>query len=844
NSIISEWSYYASEDKIVKDYVLEDGSYNWNLIQDQDNKVHGAYHGTKVAGVIAAQMNNGVGITGIAPDVELLVIKCKMNDDGTLNSEDCVFGLYYAIERDVDIVSISIGSSDELAWDNPVKLAYESDIICVASAGNSNNSTPMYPAACKKVIGVGALAENSYEKADYSNYGDWVDIFAPEVNWSTTNGGYDKFSGTSSSTPLVAGVLALYRSQNKYIEFDVLYETLIASTLDIGDLGKDFYYGWGALDVNALIWEEKGTVTFDYLTDEIEETTQIFVRNHTLQNIPEPERLYAAFDGWYYDIHCENEINYYEDIWNEDLTLYAKWINEDEGSPWIYTTLSDGTIELNSYTGKRRFITIPSKIEGKVVTSIGSNCFAYNSRIRQVTLPDSIKYIKTGAFQRCSYLLNITIPNNVISIGDSAFYECSRLSSVGIPTNGKLESIGTNAFSKCGRLERMDLPINLSSVDGSAFYGDTQMREITVAEGNSNFTICNGALYTFDKSQIVYLPSALTGTFEIDSSTSVIGTQAFSYSQMSEIIIPSSVITLNGEAFSYSSINSVYIPNSIGSVSDAYFNPGSLFKGCTNLQTVVFEDNSKLTKLGTYAFSGCNSLKSIDFGENSKISSIDNFAFSGCYSLKEIIIPSKVSTISSNAFSDSGLENVTFESDTILLEIYNDAFANCHSLTNISLPSSVNYIGDKAFSESGLDSFTVNENTTHLGEGVFAYCDNLTTLDVEEGNSVYSSTNNVIYYTNENNKKVLYCRATGIDDDFIVPNDVYIIDMYAFAGCNIKHVTLNEGLNEIKNNAFSMCNDLVEIVFPQSLETIGVKAFEYCTSIGDIVITRNIINLS
>ncbi|MCI5744897.1 MAG: leucine-rich repeat domain-containing protein, partial [Erysipelotrichaceae bacterium] len=163
---------------------------------------------------------------------------------------------------------------------------------------------------------------------------------------------------------------------------------------------------------------------------------------------------------------------------------------------------------------------------------------------------------------------------------------------------------------------------------------------------------------------------------------------------------------------------------------------------------------------------------------------------------------------------------------------------------NISLPSSVNYIGDRAFSESGLESFTVNENTTHLGEGIFAYCDNLTTLDVEEGNSVYSSTNNVIYYTNENNKKVLYCHASGIDDDFIVPNDVYIIDMYAFAGCNMQHVTLNEGLNEIKNDAFSKCNDLVEIVFPQSLETIGVRAFESCTSLGDIVITRNIINLS
>lgn len=428
-TIISEWSYYVTEDKIVKDYVLEDGSYNWEIIQDQDNEVHGAYHGTLVAGVIAAQMNNGIGITGIAPDVELLVIKIKMNDDGTFNTSDCIFGLYYAIERDADVVNMSLGGGSESDWIAPVKLAYESDVICVASAGNEGSSSPTYPAACEHVIAVGALAENSWTKAEYSNYGDWVDVFAPEVNYSTTNGGYDSFSGTSSSAPVVAAALALYKTQNKYVEFDVLYETLIASNKDLGDPGPDFYYGWGGLDINALIWEEKGTVTFDYLTDEIDSTTQIFVRGHALQNIPEPERLYAAFDGWFYDIHCEdeNEINYYTDIWQDDLTLYAKWINEDEGSVWIYTKLDDGTIELNSYTGKRRFITVPESLEGLPVSSIGSGCFAYNSRLRQVTLPSTLKYIKSIAFKNCYNLLTVTIPESVISIGENAFESCSKL---------------------------------------------------------------------------------------------------------------------------------------------------------------------------------------------------------------------------------------------------------------------------------------------------------------------------------------------------------------------------------------------------------------------------------
>ena len=53
----------------------------------------------------------------------------------------------------------------------------------------------------------------------------------------------------------------------------------------------------------------------------------------------------------------------------EDITLYANWINEDDGTVFAYTTKSDNTIEIRAYTGKRRYITVPNVIEGKNVTS-------------------------------------------------------------------------------------------------------------------------------------------------------------------------------------------------------------------------------------------------------------------------------------------------------------------------------------------------------------------------------------------------------------------------------------------------------------------------------------------
>ena len=122
---ISEYSYNATEDKVVKDYLLEDGSYDWSLIEDEQG------HGTSVAGVIAASMNSG-NVVGVAPQATILVIKAECDQHGTFaRSSDLVFGLYYAIERDVNVVNMSFGGySSPNPYASATKLAYDSDIIC------------------------------------------------------------------------------------------------------------------------------------------------------------------------------------------------------------------------------------------------------------------------------------------------------------------------------------------------------------------------------------------------------------------------------------------------------------------------------------------------------------------------------------------------------------------------------------------------------------------------------------------------------------------------------------------------------------------------------------------
>ena len=216
------------------------GNYDWSLVDDEQG------HGTAVTGVIAAGMNNGIGITGIAPNVTIITIKVECDNQGRFyNSSDLVFGLYYAIERDVNIVNMSFGGPINI-YSEATKLAVDSDIICVAAVGNEATSELTYPAADPNVIGVGALAENSFELADYSNYGENVNIVAPGTVYTTLkDDNYGVMNGTSFASPIVASIIALQMSKEKYnytyLEFQDKCELLYAASYDLGDKGNDFY---------------------------------------------------------------------------------------------------------------------------------------------------------------------------------------------------------------------------------------------------------------------------------------------------------------------------------------------------------------------------------------------------------------------------------------------------------------------------------------------------------------------------------------------------------------------------------------------------------------------------
>lgn len=129
------------------------------------------------------------------------------------------------------------------------------------------------------------------------------------------------------------------------------------------------------------------------------------------------------------------------------------------------------------YNGAAADVTIPSRYQGKPVTTIGHAAF-FNSVVTSVTIPDSVTSIGDNAFGFCSQLTNISIPNSVTDIGFSAFAHCTSLKSITLPSS--LSSISEALFSGCSQLTTIQIPDSVPSIQSCAFYHCRNLETIRI----------------------------------------------------------------------------------------------------------------------------------------------------------------------------------------------------------------------------------------------------------------------------------------------------------------------------------------------------------------------------
>jgi type VII secretion-associated serine protease mycosin len=208
-------------------------------------------HGTFVAGVAAANTNNGVGIAGVAWAGQIMPVKV-LNKDGVGTDSDVVEGITWAVDHGAKIVNLSLGGpADSPALRQAVQYATSKGALVVAAAGNWGDNTPQYPAAYPEVLAVGAT-DRSGALTDFSSWGDWIDVAAPGFEIVSTirraAGYYASGDGTSFSAPIASGVAALVRAKYPTLTPAQVISRLRATARDAGPRGIDPYYGYGVLD--------------------------------------------------------------------------------------------------------------------------------------------------------------------------------------------------------------------------------------------------------------------------------------------------------------------------------------------------------------------------------------------------------------------------------------------------------------------------------------------------------------------------------------------------------------------------------------------------------------------
>ena len=509
-------------------------------------------------------------------------------------------------------------------------------------------------------------------------------------------------------------------------------------------------------------------------------------------------------------------------------------------STYTYTILTDDTIKITKYKGTDESIVIPSEIDGKKVTVIGSSAFYGFKSLKNIEIPDGITSIENYAFCQCWSITSLSVPESVTSIGTGAFRFCGDLKEIKLPSNltvlsdslfgadanleyitfgdaektdtviipETVQKIGNYVFMNCEKIKNINLPANLKSIGktcfqgcisltglfipqsvesiGGGIFGDCDaLQSVEIEDENNNFIFKDGILYDVKNGILVSaVNSLIPEKVIVGECTKTIDYSAFAdCNNLYEIEIPQGVVNIGEKAFArLDNLKNIDIPDSVTNITTL------AFYRCNGLVSVQVPGSVTAIKNGT--FRECNNLKKVILNEG--VAKIEGSAFVFCSSLEQIKLPQSLMSIGSGAFD------------------------NCTSLISVELP----------------DNAIISSDT-------FKECKNLSDIVISDTNNNYIVKNGILY--NKNMTRIL-CYPAGIKDtEFFVPDTVKTIGDFAFYGTKaLESINIPDSVTNIGTDAFGECSGLKEVVIPDSVTSMGEAVFYKCTSLEKVKLSVNI----
>lgn len=512
-------------------------------------------HGTHVAGIIGAESNNGIGVTGINWNIELISLKV-FDDTGVGDARNLGLAVNFASQNEITLLNYSGGGYVE---NNNVKKAIKNySGLLVSSAGNDNIDTDYkahYPSSYEydNIISVGSTNSDD-ERSEFdgtakSNYGSKsVDLFAPGSRILSTfpNNSYASLSGTSMATPMVTGVASLIMGRNPSFTVSTVKNILLSAVDQVPGI-RNLCRTSGRLNA------EKAFNNFSFNTIELSDGT-LEINNCKYEAIG--DFIFPSFIG--------------------DKPI---------------TKIGDNCLNAS----KARTIKIPDGI-----TSIGSMAFANCSELTSVSIPASVTYISLDAFKNCPKLKSIHIDNgNEIYKSINGILYTKNINSLLIYPSGienqtfrvqtQTKTIEENAFENQQYLQTIYLG-NVTTIKNNAFLNAIELQNIVEGEGVE-----------------VVGTNVFDGTKWLKNATSdlIIGNVFVKkiIQNNEAYTLPEGITFIASQAFDSTDITKITLSSTLNRI-------GSYaFANCNNLTNLIIPINVR--EIESYAFYNCKSLNTV-----------------------------------------------------------------------------------------------------------------------------------------------------------------------------------------------------------------------------------------